>query len=365
MKSYKKIALVLAGGTDLKFWPRSTRENPKQFVHLFGDMTLFQRTIELLRKSYDDADIWVVVNEKYMSLVREQAPDLDHSHIITEPMGRHTAAAVALVVSSLVRRYEEDTILTIYPSDHYIQNHEEFRLAIETASEAAHTLEAIVTIGIKPTRPETQFGYVQFDDESANFGSAFFEAGLRKSINFAEKPDKFTAQKFIDSGDFFWNIGILTVRFDVLIKSYEEHLNYYYEQFKILTQYLNTPEYEEKLTKLYKTLNKVSLDYGILEDAENVYMLKSTFAWTDLTDWDELFRISRKDARNNVMSGNIISIENNNCVLISEEKTIASIGVENIILINTEDAILLCKQGEASRVQDLVDYMKNRKIPIY
>lgn len=365
MKEYKNIALLLAGGADLKFWPRTTRENPKQFVYLLGDTTLFQRTINLLRENYNNDDIWVVVNEKYVHLIKEQVPDFDDSHIIIEPIGRHTAAAVALAVSLLVKKYDKDTILTVYPSDHYIRNHEEFRLAINSASEAAYTLESIVIIGIRPTRAETQFGYVQFDDEISNFGENFFDAGLRKSINFAEKPDKFTAQRFVDSGDFFWNIGILTVRFDVLIKSYEEHLNYYFEQFKSLSECSHTSEYSDKLIKLYKTLNKISLDYGILENAENVYMLKATFGWTDLIDWDELFRISRKDARNNVMWGDIISLENNNCILISEEKPIAAVGLEDIFLINTTEAILICKRGEANKVEELVEYMKKKNIPLY
>ena len=361
----KKCALILAGGADLKFWPRSLQSLPKQFVYLIDNTTLFQKTYDIVSKNFEEEDIWIVVNSDYKHIVKEQLPLLNERQIICEPLSRHTAAAIGLVQALLGDKYPSDTVMTIFPSDHYIQNHGEFYIAIETSIQAALELKGIITIGVQPTRPEVQFGYIQYDDDNIEFDSKFYKLGLRKSINFAEKPDKITAQRFIDSGDFVWNSGILAVRNDVLSKAYEIFLNYHYEQFNNIKKYINKPEFNIELEKLYKTLNKISIDYGILENAENVFVLEGTFGWTDLNDWDELFRILHKDARNNVISGNIVILNSKNSMVISEEKPVGIVGMEDIILINTEKAILLCKQGEADKVGELVEYMKKNNISIY
>ena len=363
----KKCALILAGGADLKFWPRSLQSLPKQFVCLFDNMTLFQKTFQIVSNNFDKEDIWVVVNSDYKDIVKEQIPEIEDKHIICEPMSRHTAAAIGLAQAILMDKYPVDTVMTIFPSDHYIQNQGEFNIAIENAVQAAWELKGIITIGVQPTRPEVQFGYIQYDEEQKDLDSKFFELGLRRSINFAEKPDLGTAQRFIESGDFVWNSGILAVRNDVLNKSFEEFLNYHYEQFSSLRKYIKEDKsiFDEELLKLYKTLNKISIDYGILENASNVYVLEGTFGWTDLNDWDEVFRIVHKDARDNAVLGNIVLLDTKNSMVISDEKPVAVIGMEDIILINTEKAILLCKQGEANKVGNLVEYLKKNNISIY
>ncbi len=361
----KKTAFILAGGADLKFWPRSLQNIPKQFVYLYDNTTLFQKTLAAIRKQFADEDIWVIVNEDYKELVIEQAPDIDPEQIICEPLSRHTATAIAFALALLSDKYNDDTVISIFPSDHFIQNHGEFAFAMEQASLAAFELKGIITIGIQPTRAETQFGYIQYDDEKTEFSHKFYDVGLRKSINFAEKPDKLTVQRFINSGDFVWNSGILTVRNDILNKAFETFLNYHFEQFNSLKKHIGKPDFKEKAQKIYKTLNKISIDYGILENADNVYVLKAMFDWTDLSNWDEIFRIQHKDARDNVISGNVITLDTKNCMLISYEKPIGAVGIEDIIAINTEKALLICKRGEADNVGDLVEYMKKLNIPIY
>ncbi len=361
----KKVALILAGGNDLQFWPKSTQNNPKQFVHLFDDTTLFQRTFAMVSSQIPRNDIWVIVNVNYEHLVKEQIPNIDSRQLIREPLARHTAPAVGLALSLLNDRYADDTIFMIFPSDHYIQNIGEFNLSLNTACLAAFTLDGIITIGVQPTRPEVQFGYIQFDDDNYGFNRELYDSGVRYSINFAEKPDKKTAQRFIDSGDFVWNSGILVVKKSVINTAFETHLNYHFEQFNALKNFIDTDEFDEELRKLYKTFNRISLDYGILENADNVYVVKSTFNWTDLNDWDELFRISRKDAKDNVMAGNIITFDSKNCMIFSEDKPVGIVGIEDVVLINTDDAILLCRRGEAHKVKDLVEFMKKRNIPVY
>jgi len=364
---YQKVAIILSGDSDSLFWPCSTKECPEQFIHLFEDKTLFQKTYETIKAKLEIENIWVVINEKHKHLALEQVKDLNDSNIITEPFGRHTAPAVGLAMMTLDQKYGNDAIFCIFPSDHYIKNIEELHFSIDIAITAAYELEGLITIGIEPDRPETHYGYIQYSDSKENVKSndELYNAGLRYSVNFAEKPDKITAQRFINSGDFVWNCGILVARKDVLIESYKKFLNYHYEQFNYLQDFLEKPEYEEELNKLYMTFNKISLDYGILEHADNVYVVKSTFAWTDLHDWDELYRISMKDALDNVLMGDVITLESKNCLILSNEKPVCVIGMDDIIMIDTDKAILLCKKDVSTKVSDLVDFLRKKNIPLY
>jgi len=369
----KIIALMLSGGSGNKFWPRSTSEFPEQFVHLLEDKSLFQRTYNLITSTVAPENTWIIINEKYKSLALEQVPSLKSEQIITEPLTRHTAPAVGLALFLLDKQYADDTVVCIFPSDQYIKNYEEFRYSLDVACNAANDLNGLITIGIEPVRPETHYGYIQYsenenytiDDNNEKISKELFRGGLRKSINFAEKPDKSTAQRFIYSGDFVWNSGILVARKDVLLNAYEKFLNYHYEQFRHLQSFIGTDNFAEELERLYKTLNKVSIDYGILENAPNVFVVKSTFSWTDLNNWDELHRISLKDASNNVLMGNIISLDSKNTLAISEDKLVALLGLEDVIVINTKDAILLCKKDETYRIDELVDFIKKKNIPPY
>jgi mannose-1-phosphate guanylyltransferase len=367
---HKKIALILAGGSGKKFWPVSTSDCPEQFVNLVGEATLFQKIYELINSEIISEDIWLVSKDKYIQLILEQIPGVNLSNIIKEPTSRQTASALGLSLALLDDKYSDDTIFCIFPSDQWIKNVEEFNLAMDTACKAAYDLNALVTIGTEPKRPAVHYGYIQYCDEindelNSLIDEEMYANGLRKSINFAEKPDKKTAQRFIDSGDFVWNSGILVARKDVLFKSFERNMNYHYEQFRNLQKYIGTPEFEGILDRLYKTFNKISIDYGILENADNIYVIKSTFAWSDLNDWDELYRILMKDANDNVLLGNVIDLDCNNTLAISNDKLIAAIGMEDVVIINTEKAILLCKKSEANKTEKIVEYLKTKNIPLY
>ena len=370
----KIVALILAGGSGGKFWPRSTNEFPEQFINLIEDKSLFQRTFDLITETVAVENTWIVINKKYKLLTLEQSPQLKPEQIIAEPFARHTAPAVGLALALLDKQYSADTVFCVFPSDQYIKNFDEFHFSLDIACKAANDLKGLITIGIEPTRPETHYGYIQYSEDenfipvdnnsnkNTTIPKELFRGGLRKSINFAEKPDKNTAQRFIYSGDFVWNSGILIARKDVLFNVYEKFLNYHYEQFRHLQNFIGTEIFEEELDKMYKTFNKVSIDYGVLENAENVFVVKSTFTWTDLNDWDELHRVSLKDASNNVLLGNVISLDSKDTLAISEDKLVAILGLEDIIVINTENAILLCKKNESHRVEEFVEFLKKKNI---
>lgn len=364
MAEQKKIAIVMAGGFGVKFWPRSTETRPKQFMHIKGEGTMLQNTVTRLRRTFENDDIYIVTFDNFKDLVCEQIPDLPQSHIITEPFGRHTAPASALALAQINHKYDNDSIICIFPSDHIISNVREFNLSLETGIQAAQDTAGIITIGIEATRPETQFGYIQIRN-SANQHEELYQKGLRKVSTFAEKPDKNTARRFIESGDFLWNSGIFIVRKDVLQQSFITFLPETAEAFNYLSENINSRDYNDILKKVYMRLNPISLDYGILEKSDDVYCVESSFTWSDMETWDELYRLSMKDAKENVIEGDVISLESKSNLILSNGKIIGLYGVEDLIVIDSDDAMLICKRGESEKVKDIIDYMRRKNINKY
>jgi len=359
-----KFAIVLAGGLGTKFWPKSTESSPKQFTHMVGEGTCIQNTYERLKNYFPKEHIYFVTSYDHRSIIKQQLPDVADSNIIFEPFGRNTSPATALAVRYLLHRgADPESLFAVFPSDHIISNAGEFYNSLDIAFEAAEKLSSIVTIGIKPTRAETKFGYiqVQLSHPKANInGNSVFDC-----MTFAEKPDAGTAQRFLESGDFLWNSGIFVWKIPTFQNALANYLPEYAEKFSDLDSIFGIPNYVESLKLLYKQINSISLDYGILEKATNVHCVKSSFSWSDLGNWDELHRIQMKDANNNVIEGDVVSIDNKNCFINSNGKLIALIGLEDLIVVDSGDAILICKRGESEKVQDIVDFLRRNHIHNY
>ncbi len=361
----RKAAIVMAGGFGFKFWPRGTEKTPKQFNHLIGEGTLIQNTIQRVRNYFELDDIYVVGNRSFENMIKEQLPEIRPENIILEPLGKNTAPCMALCALKISRKYDKDTVIYTFPSDQVISNAGEFYQSLDTAGRAATETDGIVTIGIEPTRPETQFGYIQIhDDERGELGS-LFDAGVRYTTTFAEKPDKGTAARFIESGDFLWNSGIFIWKLGTFNEAFEKYLPDHYYLFSRLSLEMEEAEFERELNNVYKTINRISLDFGILEKAPNVYCVKSSFSWSDLGTWDELYRLSLKDARNNVIVGDVIALNTKNSLISSEGKLIGVVGLEDVIVIDTGEALLVCKRGESEQVKELVDFMRRKNISKY
>lgn len=360
----KKIALIMAGGTGAKLWPKSTEKTPKQFNHMVGEGTLLQNTYQRLSGYFNTDDIFIVTQHSLAELVKSQIYAIRDENIIVEPFARNTAPAVALAYELLSNRgYSDEDIMYVFPSDHVIQNLQEFYLSIETAADFAYSRKAIMTIGIKPTRPETQYGYVQVKGIDSNLKTV--RPGLLYCKTFAEKPDINTARRFIDSGDFLWNSGIFVWRMDTFKAALDKYLPEYSEKFYELGKAVTEADFTDRLTFVYKQINSISLDYGILEKADNVFCTSASFSWSDLSTWDEIYRLTMKDANNNSIEGDVVSINNKNTFIVSNGKIIGAYGLENVIIIDTEEALLVCRLGESEKVQDIVDYMRRKNINLY
>ena len=357
-----KIAVIMAGGQGLKIWPRSTDKKPKQFHHLIGEGTMIQNTVNRLMPLFKPEEIFVVAQTGLAKYVEEQLPLIPLENIINEPFARHTAPCLALTATELNERVSPDTVMYAFPSDHVIHNVREFHQSLETAGNLAYSEKGIVTIGITPTRPETGYGYVQIIEEADSDLGEFYEQGARNTRTFAEKPDLDTAKRFIESGDFLWNSGIFILRFDTFWEDFRKFLPEHYALFRLLRKYTGKNGYDEALENIYKQMQSESMDYAVLEKSDHVFAVESSFSWSDLDNWDELYRLALKDGRNNVIEGDVIAINTRNCLVSANKKLIGVAGVDNLIVIDTDDALLICKRKQSDDVLDLVNTLKRKSI---
>ena len=357
----KKIAVVMAGGLGELFWPRSTESKPKQFLHLIGEGTMIQNTVMRLMPMFEPEDIYIVALESVADIFYYKMRCIPRKNIILEPFQKNTAPCLALTCTQLVDVIEPDTIIHAFPSDHVIYNVREFHQSLELAATVAYKRDGIVIIGVMPTRPERQYGYVQIKNEMGDLGE-LYDMGVRYSTTFAEKPDVDTAQRFINSGDFLWNSGIFTMKVQVFWEAFKNFLPEHYRLFKVLKKDFGTKRFDDSKRNLYMQMQSESMDYGILEKVDNVYVVESSFTWSDLGTWDELYRLSMKDARNNIIEGDVIPINTSNCLISSNGRLIGVVGVDDLVIVDSEKALLICKKGKTDDAKEIVDFMKRKNI---
>ncbi len=353
-------AVIMAGGFGSRLWPKSREKSPKQLLHIIGDGTMIQNTISRLQPIIPYERIYVVTNQSQVAGLREQAPQIPPGNIIAEPFGRNTAPCVALAAEAL-RDQDAEGVMVVLPADHFIQNVGEFQEKLRLACEAASVMGCLVTMGITPTRPETGFGYIQ-QSEEGDQGNPFHDQGVRSVLTFAEKPDLPTAERFLASGDFLWNSGMFVWRIDSILDALRKFLPDLYEQVETIHSLRGADDYTERLAEIYGQIHPISIDYGIMEKADNVFVIQCEFGWSDVGSWDETYRLSRKDANGNSIIGDVVTIDTHRTFIRTAEKLVATVGVEDLIIVDTADALLICRRGESQRVQAVVDYLRRKKI---
>ncbi len=360
----KKVAVIMAGGVGNRMWPRATERTPKQFVHLTGEGTMIQNTFMRLLPIFAIEDIYVVAVEQMKEYVYDQLPQLPKENIILEPFGKHTAPCIALTDLALKDKYDDDTVMVAFPADHLVYNVREFHYSVELSVELAAEKDAIVTIGVTPTRPVSDFGYVQVRSSSAGI-EEYYEKGVRYCATFAEKPDAETAKRFIESGDFLWNTGIFTWTLKSFRKSFATYLPENNQLFDTLRGKHFNDITKEDIEFVYRQIQAVSLDHAILEKASNVYVVEAGFCWSDLSNCDELYRLSIKDSRNNLIEGNVVAIDTANCFISSQDKLIGAVGIKDLFVVESEDSIMICKRGDSEAIKQIVDYLRRKQIHKY
>jgi len=358
----KIIALVMAGGVGPSLWPRSTEKRPKQFTHVSGDGTLIQNTVMRLMPFVSLDCIHIVTTQDMVELVHNQLPALPQENIIVEPFGRNTAPCISLATMLLRQQYDDETVMVVVPSDHVVSNVREFHVALDRAVTAASELDGLVTLGIVPTRPETGFGYIQLG-ECVDTDNAVIRNHVHDVRTFAEKPDQATAQRFMDAGDFVWNSGLVVARLGVMQRKLSHYLPDHAPMFAALARHVGSDTYASELVSTYQQIRAVSFDHGVLEHASRVFVIESAFGWSDVGTWDELYRLAMKDGKNNVIEGNVVTLHTTNCLVnATTGRVVSLVDVDNLVVVETESAVMICPRGRTHAVRDLVDLLRRRHI---
>lgn len=343
-------SVIMAGGIGSRFWPRSREASPKQFLPVVGNQTLLQQTFSRVGPLVPIECAYVITNERYADLTSQQLPLLAKHQILCEPISRNTACCIAYVAIRLLAT-DPDAIMIVLPADHLIKREARFLEVLSIAVEAARMPDTLVTIGIKPTHPATGYGYVQFDASEEHNDAVY------KVRTFAEKPDVSTAERFLDSGDFLWNSGIFVWRADAILANIKRYLPRMWDAFSMAAPHVNTPNEEEAIRDAYHRSPRISIDYGVMEHAENVLVVPGSFGWSDIGDWHAVYSLSKKNRHGNVLQGNVIVHDSSRCLVSGAERLIALVGLHDIAVIDTEDALLVCHKDSTQHVKNVVDYL--------
>ena len=353
-------AVIMAGGVGSRLWPRSRERSPKQLLHIVGEGTMIQNTVARLQPMVPYENIFIVTNRAQVGAFREQLPQIPESNLIAEPFGRNTAPCIALA-SVLLSERDPSGVMVVLPADHFIANVRDFQQQLKTACDAAYETRSLVTMGITPTRPETGYGYIQVG-EGDGVEQSLCERGVRRVMTFAEKPDLPTAERFLASGDFLWNSGMFVWRVDVITDAIREFLPEMHEQIQELYDAVGTSRFDDVLEHVYSQIHPISIDYGVMEKAHNALVIRCDFGWSDVGSWDETYRLARKDEEGNSLIGDVVTVDTTGTFIRTAGKMIATVGVEDLIIVDTPDALLVCRRGESQRVQAVVDYLRRKKI---
>ena len=352
----------MAGGIGSRFWPMSRRDNPKQFLSVIGGQeTLIQSTIARLTGVVPIENCHVVTHARYVERTRDQIPAMPASNILAEPISRHTAPCIAYAAFKLIQK-DPDAVMVVLPADHVILNVRKFHEALQVGIEKAAEERALVTIGIQPTYPATGYGYVQFDPEVGEHEDELQALFVK---TFAEKPNVETAERFLDSGDFLWNSGMFIWRADSILSAIETHLPEVYESFNSLSSCASEAEEEKVVLEAFQSSPSISIDYGVMEQADKVYVVPGSFDWNDVGDWKAVYDLSEKGTAGNAIQGNVIVHDASRCLIHAGEKLVAVIGVNDLVVVNTDDALLVCQRESSQRVKNVVDYLYTHQLDEY
>lgn len=349
------FAVIMAGGAGTRFWPKSRLQNPKQFLKLLGKASLLGDTVRRTSMLVDLKNCFILTNKQYSDQINESIPEVPEENIIYEPANRDTAACVGLAAIKLAK-LDPDGVMVVVPSDHYIGHETIFIKTLESAITFAHRQDCLMTLGIKPTEPKTGYGYICYGQNLGIVnGIPVFQ--VKK---FTEKPDENTARFFIQQGNYLWNSGIFIWKISTILEAISEHLPQLYQALKKIEPFIGTPEETAVLEREYQNFPKVSIDYGVMEKAGNIGTVPANFIWDDVGSWSALEKYLPKDERNNTLNGGKhIAIDTRGCIIDSEAKLIATIGVEDLIIIQSEDVMLVCRKDRDQEVKNLVSKLKN------
>ncbi|MEX0822543.1 MAG: mannose-1-phosphate guanylyltransferase [Rhodothermales bacterium] len=359
-----EYAVIMAGGIGSRFWPQSRKDNPKQFLRVFGEHTMIQNTVARLQGVVPAERILIVTHERYVEQTREQLPAIPEENILAEPIARNTAPCIAFAAVKLLAR-DPDATMVVLPADHVIRNVKRFHAVLRAAIDKAKQKDTLVTIGINPTHPETGYGYIQYDGSSRDEEEDDSTPRAFPVKTFAEKPDIATAERFVDSGDFLWNSGMFVWRADTILDQMRRHLAQAYEAFEPLPDAVGTDREREAVKEAYSRSPHISIDYGVMERADKVFVVPGTFGWNDVGDWRSVYDLKEQDKHGNALDGNVIVHDSSRCLVEADDRLVVLVGMHDVVVVDTEDALLVCSRESTQQVKNVVDYLHAHQFEDY
>ncbi len=356
-----KFATILAGGGGTRFWPLSRHEKPKQLLNISGSDIMLNDTIARFDGVIPLENTIIVTNqsqaELLSSILHRSVPK---RNILIEPVARNTAAGI-LYAALFIERVHGDSLMVVFPSDHYITDEARFKRTLDDACSIAMNSEKLVTIGIKPTFPSTGYGYICFTEQS----TMIQPFPVYEVAEFVEKPNFQLAQSYLSSGNYLWNSGMFVWKTSVIIENFKRYLPRLYKAMLPFREYLGTAKEAEAVSGVYPTLQNISIDYGILERSDDVVVVSGDFGWNDIGSWDSLGAIFPHDEFGNIVKANHVGIQTRNSIIYGNGRLITTIGIDGLIIADTNDALLICPKEKAQEVKEIVDMLKEKQMNEY
>lgn len=347
----KIFAVIMAGGGGTRFWPLSRKETPKQLLNLSGRDAMVNETIARLRRVAERENVFIVTNrtqaEKMAALTADRLPA---ENILKEPSARNTAACAGYAAMKIYKTYG-DGVMVVTPSDAYIRDEAEYARVLQTAVRAAEESDALVTVGITPTFPATGYGYINFTKS----GEA-----VKKVRKFVEKPDLATAERYVSSGDYVWNSGVFVWKASVILEKFRTLLPDIYADLETIAAAFGTPDEEKVLNEVYPKIRSISVDYGIMEKADGILVVPGEFGWNDVGSWDMMNVLHKEDGQGNIAVGDALLIDSKNTTVYSSGRLVAVVGADDLVVVETPDAVMVCPRSKAQDVKKIVDALKEQ-----
>ena len=345
------VALIMAGGIGTRFWPLSRESNPKQFLNILSNRSMIQMTVDRMLSQIQIEDIFIVTAASQVELTKKHLPKLPEENIIIEPFGMNTAPCIALSAAYLARKHDENEKMIVLPADHLIALKDDFLASLEVGAESADR-DNLVTFGIKPNYPATGYGYIEAGEKIDD---------LRFNVKqFKEKPDLKTAKEFLEAGNFFWNSGMFMWKINTILKAYQDYLPKISSVLEAINSKWDSEGLQADFSEEYGRMPKIPVDIGIMEQAEKRVVIPVDYGWSDVGSWKALYDISEKDENGNVMNckNEIIDAENN---YVNTDKFVSLIGVGNLIVVESDNAILIADKDRSEDVKKIVEKLKKDK----
>ena len=348
----KITAVIMAGGRGERFWPKSRNNFPKQFLSLTSDgETMIQKTVRRLLPVVDKNDIYIVTNSAYIGLVNEQLPDIPKCNILAEPCARNTAPCIAFAGAVIQKKYD-DAVMLVLPSDHLIGYEDIYINTLRKAVRSAEKNRNLITIGITPAYAETGYGYIKFGDETGD---------VYKVEKFVEKPDLPTAKEYLASGKYLWNSGMFVWKVSSIMYNLEKFMPDIYKGALRIGECFGKDNFNEVLVKEFTAFSSESIDFGIMEKADDIYTIPGSFGWDDVGSWLAVERINETDDDKNFIDGDVISVDSKRTTICGGKRLIAAVGTRDIIIVDTDDVLLVCSKNSTQDVKKVIAQLKEQK----